>query len=261
MNLELNKIYNENCLQTMLRMDDCVVDLTVTSPPYDKVRSYNGFSFPFRHIAKQLFRVTKEGGVVVWVVGDQTINGSESLTSFKQALFFVECGFRLHDTQIYKKQNFIPLTHNRYEQEFEYMFVFSKGRPKTFNPIKVPTKDGGKVYNFKRRGHGFQEGAVRRRDEVIVTQHERIAGNIFSYGTGNSGVNHPAVFPKQLAIDQIKTWSNEGDVVYDSFGGSGTVAEVSHLLRRGWILSEISSEYASDAQKRILPLLNQMCAF
>lgn len=134
--MEVNKIYCESNLETMSRMSDEFVDLTVTSPPYDGLRKYNGYSFPFEEIAKELFRVTKQGGVVVWVVSDQTIKGSESGTSFRQALFFMECGFRLHDTMIYKKHT-MPLSHNRYEQDFEYMFVFSKGRPKTFNPIMI----------------------------------------------------------------------------------------------------------------------------
>ena len=134
--MELNKIYNENCLETMAKMPDNFIDLTVTSPPYDNLRNYNGYDFDFESIAKELFRVTKQGGVVVWVVGDATINGSETGTSFKQALYFKEIGFNLHDTMIYRKLNPIPLTHNRYEQAFEYMFVFSKGKPKTTNIIK-----------------------------------------------------------------------------------------------------------------------------
>jgi site-specific DNA-methyltransferase (adenine-specific) len=126
--MEINKVYNENCLDTMKRMSDNFIDLTVTSPPYDDLRKYNGYSFEFEKIAKELYRITKKGGVLVWVVGDQTTKGSESGTSFKQALYFKEIGFNLHDTMIYKKTKYIPLTHNRYEQEFEYMFIFSKGK-------------------------------------------------------------------------------------------------------------------------------------
>jgi len=133
--LEINKCYNENCLDTMKKMPDSFIDLTVTSPPYDNLRTYNGYSFDFEAVAKELYRVTKQGGVVVWVVGDATIKGSETGTSFRQALFFKEIGFNLHDTMIYHKTN-APLTHPRYEQEFEYMFIFSKGRVNTFNGIK-----------------------------------------------------------------------------------------------------------------------------
>lgn len=126
----INQNYNEDCLETMARMPDNYLDLTVTSPPYDGLRKYNGYSFDFESVAKELYRVTKDGGVVVWVVGDATVKGSESGTSFRQALFFKECGFNLHDTMIYRKANYIPLTHKRYEQEFEYMFIFSKGETK-----------------------------------------------------------------------------------------------------------------------------------
>ena len=151
--MEINKIYNENCLDTMARMNDNFIDLTVTSPPYDNLRTYNGYSFDFESITKELYRVTKQGGVVVWVVGDATIKGSETGTSFKQALYFKECGFNLHDTMIYRKQNYIPLTHKRYEQEFEYMFVFSKGKPKTFNPIMIECKTKGS----KTKGRTFYQ--------------------------------------------------------------------------------------------------------
>jgi len=137
-------VYNENCLDTMRRFPDNYIDLVVTSPPYDNLRSYQGYSFNFEFIAKQLYRVTKQGGVVVWVVNDATIKGSETGTSFKQALYFKEIGFNLHDTMIYAKENTPPKTHNRYEQQFEYMFVFSKEKPKTFNPITIPCRYAGK---------------------------------------------------------------------------------------------------------------------
>ena len=135
--MEVNKIYNENCLDTMTKMPDNFVDLTVTSPPYDSLRVYNGYSFDFEAVAKELFRVTKQGGIVVWVVADATTKGSETGTSFRHALFFKEIGFNLHDTMIYAKNSYMPLTHNRYEQAWEYMFVLSKGRPSTFRPIMV----------------------------------------------------------------------------------------------------------------------------
>ena len=129
--MELNKIYNEDCLEGMKKLQDEVIDLTVTSPPYDKLRKYKGYSFNFEEIANELYRVTKKGGVVVWVVNDSTVKGSETGNSFKQALYFKEIGFNLHDTMIFAKNNPVPLTHNRYEQQFEYMFILSKGKPKT----------------------------------------------------------------------------------------------------------------------------------
>ena len=256
--MDTEKIYNENCLDTMSRMTDGFIDLTVTSPPYDNLRKYNGYSFDFESIAKELYRVTKDGGVVVWVVGDATVNGSESGTSFRQALFFMECGFKLHDTMIYAKKNFVPLTHNRYEQAWEYMFIFAKGRPKTFNGLRETSATFGNSYNFSKKGSNIKEGSFRRRDEVVVTAETKLHTNIFYYSTGADKVGHPAPFPEPLATDHIHSWSNEGDLVYDPFGGSGTVAKMSHILKRKWILSEISEEYVGIAQKRIAPYLSQL---
>ena len=149
--MELGKIYNENCLDTMKKMPDNYVDMVLTSPPYDDLRNYNGYTLPFEKIVSELFRVLKVGGVIIWVVGDKTEKGSESGTSFKHALFFKEIGFNIHDTMIYYKNNPMPTTGNRYHQHFEYMFAFSKGNPKTFNPITEPTKYSG-LANMKNRG-------------------------------------------------------------------------------------------------------------
>lgn len=251
--MEINKIYNENCLETMAKMPNDFIDLTVTSPPYDNLRTYNGYSFDFESIAKELFRVTKQGGVVVWVVGDATINGSESGTSFRQALYFKEIGFNLHDTMIYRKINYIPLTHNRYEQEFEYMFVLSKGKPIIFNPLLKPNKNAGKTYNPK-RPRKYDNHAIRHnRDEILTYKDFSRKGNIFEYvvGSANDRTNHPATFPEQLANDHIISWSNEGDLVYDPFMGSGTTAKMSILNNRNWVGSEISSEYCKIIEERV----------
>lgn len=260
--LELNKIYNESNLDTMKRMPNNFVDLTVTSPPYDNLRDYKGYSFPFEDIAKELYRVTKEGGVLVWVVGDSTNNGSESGTSFRQALFFKECGYNLHDTMIYAKENPIPLTHNRYEQAFEYMFVFSKGKPKSFSPLIEKTVTHGS-YNHRRNTGRVKEAATRNRDEKTFVRETKYRVNIWYYQVGQNedSVSHPAVFPEKLAAEHIYSWSNEGDLVYDCFGGSGTTAKMAHLMKRNWILSEISSEYVQIAEKRIAPYLAQTSLF
>lgn len=259
--MQINEIYNENCLDTMQRMPDNFIDLTVTSPPYDNLRTYKGFVFPFEEIAKELFRVTKVGGVVVWVVGDATINGSETGTSFKQALFFMECGFRLHDTMIYHKSS-MPLSHNRYEQHFEYMFVFSKGKPNIFNPIRVNSNYFGEI---KKYNHGTKRGSridkscsLRYREESTIVASSKIKGNVWNYATGFNGTTHdkvafehPAIFPEQLANDHIISWSNEGDLVFDPFMGSGTTAKMAILNKRNYIGSEISSEYCEIIKKRL----------
>jgi len=255
-----NKLYNENCLNTMQRMPGGLIDLTVTSPPYDNLREYKGFSFPFEQVATEVFRVTKNGGVLVWVVGDQTVNGSESGTSFKQALFFMQCGFKLHDTMIYQKANYMPLNHNRYDPEFEYMFVFSKGKPNTFNPLLIPCKTAGASYNYATRSSASSKeknGALRTRDEVKITNTHKFRGNIWSYDTGKHKGSkdniwaHPATFPEKLALDHILSWSNKGDTIYDPFAGSGTTLKMANLNERHWIGSEISEEYCKIAELRL----------
>lgn len=253
--MEINKIYNESCIETMAKMPNNFIDLTITSPPYDNLRDYKGYSFPFEEIAKELYRVTKEGGVVVWVVGDATINGSESGTSFKQALYFKEIGFNLHDTMIYQKVNYVPLTHNRYEQSFEYMFVLSKGKPKTFNPIMVPCKQAGKVekYGLERRQNLGKNHAMRLYNETEFkeTKETKIAPNIFSYTLGREKTGHPAPFPEKMANDHILSWSNENHLVYDCFMGSGTIAKMSIQTNRNYIGSEISKDYCKIIENSI----------
>ena len=250
--MKLNTIFNEDCLNTMRGMPDGVIDLVITSPPYDDLRNYKGYSFDFESIAKELFRVVKEGGVVVWVVDDATVDGSETGTSFRQALFFKEVGFNLHDTMIYMKNNPMPQTGKRYNQCFEYMCGLSKGSPKTFNPITGETKYKG-VANMKDRG---KDGSLYYRKMERVN--EKKVGNIFAYSVGGGistkdkiAFQHPAIFPESLVKDQMITWSNEGDLVYDPFMGSGTTAKVSMLLNRNWIGSEISAEYVNITNIRL----------
>lgn len=260
--MKINTLYNENCLETMKRIPDCFVDLTVTSPPYDNLRVYKGYSFDFEAVAIQLYRITKIGGVVVWVVGDSTTNGSESLTSSKQKIFFVEqCGFKLHDTMIYAKKNFIPLSHNRYEQAWEYMFVFSKEKPKTFNGMREAAIYSGVSFNYSKKGSNTGDGGYRRGNRSVTTGTTKLLTNIFYYPTGSNKCNHPAPFPEQLAADHIYSWSNESDLVYDPFAGSGTTLKMAILQNRNWIGSEISSEYCQLINKRLQPFLEQTKLF
>jgi site-specific DNA-methyltransferase (adenine-specific) len=260
MGAEMEKIdlLHGDCLELMKDIPDKSVDLTVTSPPYDNLRSYNGnieqWSFAkFQAIAKELYRITADGGVVVWVVGDATVKGSETGTSFRQALYFKEIGFNLHDTMIYAKKNPIPLTHNRYEQYFEYMFVFSKSKPKTFNPLLIECKTSGS-YTHRRNTGRVKEAATRNRDEITVTKMMKQKGNIWEYLVGSKKGetgNHPAPFPEGLANDHIITWSNEGDVVLDPFMGSGTTGKMAVLNGRNFIGIEIDDEYFEIAKRRI----------
>ena len=254
----IDNIFCCDCLEGMKQIPDGTIDLTLTSPPYDNLRKYGGtaadWNFDkFKAIATEIARVTKQGGVVVWVVGDATIDGSETGTSFRQALFFMECGFRLHDTMIYRKVNPIPQNHNRYEQCYEYMFCLSKGKPKTFNPIMVKTVHGGEDMNWGGRKTLMDDAQCRRHrgDEVRTVKDTKQHDNIFDYTIGGEQTGHPAVFPKLLARDQITSWSNEGDIVFDPFMGSGTTAYVARALGRHYLGFEISEEYVRLANKRL----------
>jgi site-specific DNA-methyltransferase (adenine-specific) len=236
----------------MARIEDGSIDLTVTSPPYDNLRLYNGYSFDFEAVARELYRITKDGGVVVWVVGDATIDGSETGTSFRQALFFKDIGFNLHDTMIYQKHNFSNPSSNRYHQIFEYMFVFSKGKPKTFNALKDrPNVEAGKIGSWGKNTSRQVDGTMVERKRKMNTEFG-MRYNIWRIKTEMKPL-HPAPFPEELARDHVLSWSNPGDVVYDPFMGSGTTAKVAIETGRKYLGSEISSEYWEIAQKRINP--------
>ncbi len=260
--MKLNTIYNENCLDTMARMPDGFIDLTVTSPPYDNLRDYKGYSFDVESIAKELYRVTKQGGVVVWVVGDATINGSETGTSFRQALFFMECGFKLHDTMIYEKNGSALPTNVRYLACFEYMFVFCKIDAPTFNPLKDRknrfTERWGKGRVVREKDGSLSPRGNYKADKYGMRFNIWKYNNGYGYGTRDDiAFEHPATFPENLARDHICSWTNKGDIVYDCFIGSGTTAKMAHLQDRKWIGSEISKEYCDLAEKRLRPYLTQ----
>lgn len=245
-----------DCLERMKEIPDGSIDLTVTSPPYDNLRTYNNTLDWGEHIWKpvlqELFRVTKKGGVVVWIVGDATIKGSETGTSFRQALYAMECGFNLHDTMIYAKNSYMPLTHNRYEQAFEYCFCLSKGKPNSWNPIMIDCLTKGTKRN--RGGSKAKENsyAERRRDERTVVNDKKQAPNIFYYDVGkNEKTLHNAPFPEQLANDHIISWGNEGDTVLDPFMGSGTTGKMAKQLNRNFIGIEKNETYFKIAKERI----------
>lgn len=252
----LNRVLHGNCAEIMADMPAESVDLTVTSPPYDKLRSYKGFVFPFEDIAEQLFRITKQGGVVVWVVGDShDKKGSETLTSFKQAIHFKDIGFNVHDTMIYQKNSYPFPPSNRYYQQFEYMFVLSKGKPKTSNLLRQETKwrKSTDEVSTTRQKDGttkemkYEKGKKDRvRDNVwlLNTGYMRTTKDKFAY-------EHPAMFPEQLAQDHILTWSNEGDIVFDPMCGAGTTLKMAHLNNRNFIGIDTSIEYVELSQKRL----------
>lgn len=271
--MELNKIYCMDNVQGMIdKIDDNSIDLTVTSPPYDDIRNYNGYSFDFENVAKQLFRITKEGGVLVWIVGDSTIKGSETLTSFNQAIYFKSIGFNVWDTMIYNKNN-CPFPSNvRYNQMFEYMFVFSKGKVKTFNPLKE-SKSENEIKKIKSGSINFQSKSFRNKDgstsradsnENMLKRisnsgknTEKTKGNVWTFNSGymvsskdKISFEHPATFPEKLVEDHILSWSNPNDLVLDPFFGSGTTGKIAKKLKRNYIGFEISQEYCDIAEER-----------
>jgi site-specific DNA-methyltransferase (adenine-specific) len=239
----------------MKEISDESIDLVVTSPPYDNLRDYNGYVFDFENVAMQLYRILKQGGVIVWIVNDATIDGTKTGTSFRQALYFKEIGFNIHDVMIWEKNGFTATgsLQIRYAPVFEYMFIFSKGKPKTFNPIK------------DRRNISFgnkKSGTIRQKDGSMkhmsnIGKPYTLYGQryniwkINSVGCTQEGTGHPAQFPFELARDHIISWSDEGDVVLDCFLGSGTTADAAIQTKRHYIGFEISEEYFEISKQRI----------
>ena len=250
--MELNKIIQGDCLEVMKGFNDNVIDLTVTSPPYDNLRDYKGYDFNFEGIAKELFRITKEGGVVVWVVNDATIKGSETGTSFKQALYFKEIGFNLHDTMIWEKDTFSFPDTNRYRGVFEYMFILSKGKPKTSNLIedKVNKYAGSSVHGTSRGKDGIT--FIKSNSGKTNVRELGVRFNVWhQINEKDNKFNHPAVFPSQLVADHIISWSNKGDLVLDPMNGSGTTTKMAKQLGRNFIGIEVSEEYCKIANERL----------
>lgn len=260
----INNIVHGNCLDIMKYFEDESVDLVITSPPYDNLRNYNGYKFNFESIVRELFRVIKKGGVVVWVIGDATINGNETGTSFKQALFFREVGFNLHDTMIFRKKNPIPqIYRKRYNNEFEYMFIFSKGAVKTHNPLMVDCLHSGLQLNGTTYKNYSKNVQVRKKLAKPVKS-QKIRGNIWEYVVGKNkedqeAKGHSAPFPCQLVEDHILSWSNIGELVLDPMCGSGTTCKVAKKLDRNYIGIDVSEEYCEIAKNRLN--INQQTRF
>lgn len=252
------EIWHGDCLDLMNDIPDGSIDMVLTSPPYDNLRTYNGSLEWGEHVWKpvieNLFRVVKDGGTVVWVVGDATIKGSETGTSFEQALYFKKTGFNLHDTMIWEKQTFTATgaLKTRYAQVFEYMFVLTKGKIKTFNPIKDrPTKGVRKKHGTIRQ----VDGTTKKQSSIgkIYVEKEAQRFNVWKINTEVSNNNrfHPAQFSEKIAHDHIISWSNEGDIILDPFSGSGTTGKVARQLNRQFILIEKEKEYYDICLERL----------
>ncbi|WP_104578329.1 DNA-methyltransferase [Helicobacter felis] len=250
----LNRLYASDAVAFLKsHVPSGSVDMVLTSPPYDDLRHYNGYTFEFEKMACEIFRVLKKGGVAVWVVGDKIKNGNKSLTSFRHALYFQEIGFNVHDVMIYAKKNTPFMRSNAYTNSYEYMFVFSKGKPKTFNPLKEATaRHGVEMLVANKKADGKNHKVPRE------LKKEKTRTNIWYYAVGLGGTTndkeafkHPATYPEQLAQDHILSWSNEGDLVLDPMCGSGTTCKMAFLNRRNFIGIDISQEYIDLAQQRL----------
>ncbi len=251
--VDINKVYMGDCVKLMRSINENFIDLTVTSPPYDNLRDYEGYKFDFQNIAKELYRITKSGGIVVWVVGDKVEKGNRTLTCFKQCLFFQEVGFNVHDVMIYRKKNTPFVRSNAYTNCYEFMFVLSKGKPRTFNPLKTKTARNG----FEMLVHNKKADGVNKK-VLKELKKEKNLTNIWEYAVGLGGTTndkiafqHPAVFPEKLAEDHILSWTNEGDLVFDPMCGSGTTCKMAKLHNRKYLGIDISEEYCKIAQERI----------
>ena len=251
----INKVIQGDCLEVMKGIPDKSVDMVLTSPPYDNLRDYKGYTFNFEGIAKEIYRVLKDGGVCVWVVGDATIKGSETGTSFKQALYFKEIGFNLHDTMIYRKINPMPVKSNRYLPCFEFMFVLSKGKPKSVNLIREKTLATGKEKYTGTQQENGKFGVYGKNRNL-----ERDKYNVWDIKVGSNqstkdkiAFQHPAIFPEKLAEDHILSWSNEGDIVLDPMAGSGTTLKMAKNNNRNYVGIEIAPEYIEIIKNRLTP--------
>jgi len=234
------------------------IDLVVTSPPYDDLRTYGGHSWDFEGVARELTRVLKPGGVIVWVVADATVDGSETLTSMRQAIHFKDvCGLNVHDTMIYAKANVLPCNGRRYEGQWEYAFVLTKGAPARWNPIKEKTEDYHRHWKTEaKRGHAGKDGVKAKAPEGFREKDTKTIGNLSVYNLNRwmhdgDSVNHPAPFPIALAKDHVTSWSNPGDIVCDPFAGSGTTLKAAKELNRHWLGIEINPAYVEICHKRL----------
>ena len=257
----LGKIINDDCIKFMKKLPNSCIDLTVTSPPYDDLRDYENklvWNYTiFKKVARELYRVTKNGGVVVWVIGDKTDKGNKSLTSFKHALYFQEIGFNIYDVIIYEKSGSGPPHPQRYFNSFEYMLVMSKGKPKTVNLLQDKKNSCAGMSTFGDITRREKNGTLTNKGKKIINEYG-IRTNIWKYNNGKGfsskdkiAYEHPAIFPEKLVEDHIKSWSNEGDIVFDPFGGSGTTAKASIKLDRQWIYVEKVKKYCDVAKRRI----------
>lgn len=256
--MKLNTIIHADAAEYLNTMPKESIDLVITSPPYSDLRKYGGVGDTwnedkFMYIANGLYNVLKDGGVIVWIVNDKTENGSKTLVSFKQALYFQKIGFNINDVMIWEKTNPMPVVKQpRYQDVFEYMFIITKGKPKTFNPITIPCKCAGNAYKSTVKNMGGENGRTYKQFNI---NKEKVSPNIWKCAISQNKTIHPAVFPEKLVIDHILSWTNENDIVLDPFIGSGTTALACIKTNRKFIGIDLNEDYVKLTNSRINELI------
>ena len=256
-NININNIYQGESVEFMRNnIPNNSIDMVLTSPPYDDLRDYDGFEFDYEMMLDEIYRVLKDGGVCVWVVGDSVIDRRKQLSPFKQATYANMIGLKLYDNIIYHKTTPSPPHKDRYFNTYEYMFVFFKGdKPKCIKLLADrKNKTAGRFTGSITRRE--QCGKLTRKDGVYIGNYG-IRDNIWSYDVGNNkttkdkfAYQHPAIFPEKLAEDHILSWTNEGDIVLDPMCGSGTTCKMAKLNNRRFIGIDISKEYVELSKER-----------
>ena len=243
-------LYLGDCLEILPTLGK--VDAVVTSPPYDDLRKYGDGHPPldWKQCVDPLASVLLDGGVLIWNVADSVRDGSETGTSFRQALAFMDAGLRLHDTMLYLRTNVNFPDAVRYENGFEYMFVFSSGCPKTFNPIKDrPNKYAGLAMHGTDRQRDGSLKPISGLGKLVNRNGKRFNWWFLTNNQPDNG--HPAPMPYAMAADQITSWTHEGDTILDPFMGSGTTGVACAKMGRKFIGIELEPKYFDIACKRI----------
>lgn len=251
--INVEGIHEGECSKVMSGWPADCIDMVLTSPPYADLLNYRGFKFDLAAIARQLFRVLKDGGVMVWVIGDKTVDYSRQMIPYTHAFGLRDAGFCIYDVMIYSKPAGRYMNRYRYPNVYEHMIVASKGKPKTFNPIMVKTKKPGDSRNTTIL---HRDADNNRTLGYRTTAEERPHDNIWKYSPGFGAVDryafeHPAVFPEKLARDQIISWSNPNDIVLDPMCGSGTTLKMARVYGRRYAGIDVAPEYLEIVRRRL----------
>ena len=283
--IELNKIYPESNLETMQRIESNSIDMVLTSPPYANARAktYGGIDADdyinwFIPIAKEIYRILKPTGSFILNIGDNTIDGETHLYTFEIPIVLKrEIGFKFIDPLIWHKKTTPPgKFKNRFKDGWEFCFHFSKTLDIKFNPYAVAEKTtqvsidralrhkdthimksttgsgfNNPNKNLKERRNRQTGSGFGTDDNYMDSLEMALPMNVIYCSPETRNMNHSAPFPIEIPVFFIKAFTDENDIIYDPFLGSGTTAEAALRLNRKFIGSEIKTEYVSTANNRI----------